>query len=173
MRPNGDPVRACRLFLGKEYRNQVEHLHQYFRKAYGYHRDIRFDQAIYQKLISPYKRYFRFEHITSNRMVEDTGYQHFNDFEEALHQLLLELVELQVQCINRAIGNTEIKKIYIDGGFADNDLFVNMLHRHFPDFKLRTTKSPLGSALGAAIAINKPDLNKKFLKKKYAMKKLA
>jgi sugar (pentulose or hexulose) kinase len=172
MRPNGDPVRACRLFLGKEYRTQVQHLHEHFNKVYGYHRNIKFNEAIYQKQVASYKRYFQFEHITLGRSINHDGYQVLNSFEEALHQLLLELVELQVQCIIRAIGNTKLKKIYIDGGFADNDLYVNMLHRHFPDFKLRTTKSPLGSALGAAIAITKPDLNKKFLKKKYAMKKL-
>ncbi len=172
MRTNGDPVRACRLFLGNEYRTQVQHLHQHFNKVYGYHRNIKFDEAIYKKLSSNYKRYFRFEHITLDRDIESVNYQIFESFEEAIHQLLLELVELQIQCIVRAIGNTKLKKIYIDGGFADNDLYVKMLHRRFPDFKLRTTKSPLGSALGAAIATSKPELNKKFLKKKYAMKKL-
>ena len=172
MRINGDPVRACRLFLGNEYRTQVQHLHQHYQKEYGYHRIVRFDHDIYKKLMTPFKRYFQFEHISLDRSIEKSGYQNFTTFEEALHQLLAELVELQVACIKRAIGSTELKKIYIDGGFADNDLFVHMIAHHFPDYKLRTTKSPLGSALGAAIVTENPDLNKKFLKKKYAMKKL-
>lgn len=172
MRINGSPVRSCRLFLGNEYRVQVQHLHEHFHKEYGYHHDVRFEPETYQKQKENFRRYFRFEHITLLRETGSTGPEQFDSFEQALHQLVLELVELQVACIKRAIGSTEIKKLYIDGGFADNDLYVHMLADHFPDYKLRTTRSPLGSALGAAIVTSNPELTKKFLKKKYAMKKL-
>jgi len=172
MRINGSPVRSCRLFLGNEYRAQVGHLHQHFHQEYGYHRNIGFDGETYRKLKENYRQYFRFEHITLPRKTEPNGLEQFDSFEVALHQLVLELVELQAACIERAIGNTEIKKLYVDGGFAGNDLFVHMIADHFPHYKLRTTRSPLGSALGAAIVTSKPELNKKFLKKKYAMKKL-
>ena len=37
--------------------------------------------------------------------------------------------------------------------------------------KLRTTDSSLGSALGAAISISDKELNSKFLKKNYSLKK--
>ncbi len=172
LRIHGQPVRACRLFLGHEYRTQVINLHQHFNKTYGYHRDVVFDREFFNKLKSDPALKFRFEHIDQQRAApESTDFSTFKTFEQALHQLVWELVELQVQCIRRAMGGTPIKKIYIDGGFADNDLFVQMLAHHFQGYKLRTTKSPLGSALGAAIVTSKPELNKKFLKKKYAMKK--
>lgn len=172
MRIDGSPVRACRLFLGNEYRTQVQHLYQYFNKANGYHRDVLFDREIYMKLKQRSQHCFRFEQISISRsQPAETDLDQFETFEEALHQLHLELVELQEKCMERAIGTTDINKIYIDGGFADNDLYVCMLADFFPEYKLRTTKSPLGSALGAAIVISRPELSKKFLKKKYAMKK--
>jgi len=173
MRINGNPVRSCRLFLGNEYRLQVNNLHQHYQKEYGYHRDVIFDPDLYQSLKTGPQCCFRFKSISIQReQPGSTTLDGLESFEEALHQLMLELVELQVACINRAIGTTNIKKIYIDGGFADNSLYVQMIADSFPDFKLRTTKSPLGSALGAAIISAQPELNKKFLKKKYAMKKL-
>ncbi len=171
---NGNPVRACRLFLGHEYRQQVKHLHDHYHKEYGYHREVGFNHEIYQRLITDYRHYFRFESISTPRQQPNkTSVEAFEDFQTALHQLVLELVELQVDCIKRAIGSTRINKVYIDGGFADNPLFVQMISTNFPEYKLRTTQSPLGSALGAAIISSQPELNKKFLKKKYAMKKLA
>ena len=84
---------------------------------------------------------------------------------------MIEMIAIQVKAINYAIGKTEIRKIYIDGGFADNDIFVKLLSYHFKDLKIRTTQSPLGSALGAAMVITDEKIGKKFLKKNYALKK--
>ena len=84
---------------------------------------------------------------------------------------MLELVELQVEMARRAIGNTKIKEIYIDGGFAENEIFIQLLVRHFKGLKIRTTQSPLGSALGAAMLIADKKIKKNFLKKQYKMKK--
>jgi sugar (pentulose or hexulose) kinase len=173
MRISGSTVRACRLFLGNEYRTQVEYLHQYFGKQYGYHRDIRFDRKVYLKLKENYVRCFRFEHITLPReQPHETNLEPFETFQQGLHQLVLELVELQLKCINRAIGSTKINTLYIDGGFADNELYTKILADQLPNYKLRCTKSPLGSALGATMVISRHELNKKFLKKKYAMKEI-
>ena len=83
-----------------------------------------------------------------------------------------EMVQLQIIAINLAIGKTPISKIYVDGGFADNEVFVNLLKQAYPAIKLRTTQSPLGSALGAAMAIADESIKKNFLKKNYALTKI-
>ena len=44
---------------------------------------------------------------------------------------MYKLVELQVQSANRAIGNTEIQKIYIDGGFAYNEIYIKNINPFF------------------------------------------
>ena len=86
---------------------------------------------------------------------------------------MLELILVQEATMKNAIGDTSIKKVFIDGGFTDNDIFVKLLGHYFQDYKVRTTKSPLGSALGAAMVISKKELNKKFLKQHYQMQKLS
>ena len=173
MRMNGEPVRACRLFLGKEYREQVEFLHVHYNETYGKHRSTKFDIEIYKHLKSNFIYKFKFNHINlRHETPPKTDLTGLGTFSEALHQLTMELVEVQTLCIDRAIGNTKLKKIYIDGGFANNSLYTSILALNFPNYKLRTTHSPLGSALGAALVIDQPELDKKFLKKQYAMKKL-
>jgi sugar (pentulose or hexulose) kinase len=84
---------------------------------------------------------------------------------------MTELVLLQLKSIKNAIGEDAIKRIYIDGGFSNNDLFIKLLSHHFRDKKLSTTDASLGSALGAAISISDKKLNSKFLKKNYSLKK--
>ncbi len=172
MRIDGKPVKAARLFLGKEYQEQVKKMQLFFKKKKGAHKKIKFDEAVLKKLKNNFKNKFFFEHIHIKREQPDKNdYSQFKNFKEAFHQLMMELMELQIVAAKKAIGKTDIKKIYIDGGFADNDIFVKLMSHYFPDKKIRTTRSPLGSALGAAMVISDQEISKKFLKKNYAMKK--
>jgi hypothetical protein len=65
-------------------------------------------------------------------MISETDLNSFATFEEAYHQLMIELMDLQIHTIKNAIGSSEIKTIYIDGGFTDNDVFMKLMSHHFP-----------------------------------------
>jgi sugar (pentulose or hexulose) kinase len=173
LRVDGKRVKASRFFMGNEYRLQVEKLGFYYNKEYGYHRNIKFDKEVYLKLIENPSIYFKFEGISLKRKhLHKTDLQTFKTFEEAYHQLMIELMELQIQTIRNAIGNSEIRTIFIDGGFTDNDVFMKLMSCHFRSFKVLSSHSPLGSALGAAMVISNKKVNPKFLKENYQMKKL-
>ncbi len=168
----GKGIKVSRLFLGYEYSLQVKKLCEYFAKESGYHKYVKFTPDIYAKLNQAYAHHFHFESIKINReQPSATSLAPFQTFEEAYHQLMMELVELQIQSCERAIGNTHISKLFIDGGFADNEIYVRLLTNHFQDLKIRTTKSPLGSALGAAMAISIKEPDKHFLRQNYQLKK--
>lgn len=172
LRVDGKPVKAARLFLGQEYKSQVALLHAHYQKGKGYHRSVRFDPDLYHRLKKNKNPRFRFESIQLERaQPTQASWQEFDTFEAAYHQLLLELMELQVEVVERAMDGSSLSKLYVDGGFADNDLYIQLLANHFRDLKLRTTQTPLGSALGAALVISDESIGKGFLKKRYAMKK--
>ncbi|WP_147676532.1 FGGY-family carbohydrate kinase [Algibacter pacificus] len=170
MRINGKPVKASRLFLGNEYKLQVEKLNEKFGVDDDYHRNVKFDYDIYLDIMKDFKYCFKWEGISDDKM-PSTTYYNYDKYECAYHQLMTELVLLQIKCINKAIGDDVISGLYVDGGFSDNDLFIKLLSHNFRDKKLRTTNASLGSALGAAISISDTKLNSKFLKKNYALKK--
>lgn len=170
MRINGNPVKAARLFLGNEYSYQVKQIEKHFGLDDNFHRSVQFDQRIYLALSKEFKHAFRWERLSSDKMPSET-HMNFNSPEEAYHQLMMELVELQVAQIKLAMGDQKIKRIYIDGGFSDNDVFIKLLSIAFPDKKLRSTTASLGSALGAAIAISDTELDSEFLTKNYSLTK--
>ncbi|MFV0541292.1 MAG: FGGY-family carbohydrate kinase [Aestuariibaculum sp.] len=170
MRINGKPIKATRLFLGNEYKLQVKKLDTYFNVSEDYHRQVKFNHNIYTKIIKDFKYMFTWEGITDENMPTETKIP-YTSFDEAYHQLMTELVLLQINSIKTVVGADKIRHLYVDGGFSDNDLFVNLLSHHFRNMKLRTTDSSLGSALGAAISISDKKLNSKFLKKNYSLKK--
>ncbi|KJD35471.1 carbohydrate kinase [Tamlana sedimentorum] len=170
MRINGKPVKATRLFLGNEYKIQINKLHKHFGVPENYHRQVKFNYEIFTKINKNFKHMFKWESLTESKMPKKTTIPN-TSFDEAYHQLMLELVLLQIKSIKDVIGNDEIKDLYVDGGFSDNDLYINLLSHFFRNTKLRTTDASLGSALGAAISISDKKLNSKFLKKNYSLKK--
>lgn len=172
MQIDGKPVMATRLFLGNEYQLQLDKLCSHFDKAAGYDRGISFDENLYQKLINDFTFKFHFESLPKReKQPQETDLTSFRTFEEAYHHLMIELIQLQVKNIKSCIGATEVNKIYIDGGFTDNDVFVKLLTLYLQDMKIRTTKSPLGSALGASIVISDFNKGATFLKENYALQK--
>jgi sugar (pentulose or hexulose) kinase len=170
MRINGKPVKSSRLFLGNEYKLQVKELAEKFKVDKDYHKTVKFNYDVYYEIIKEFQYCFKWKSFSDKNMPEKTTYS-YNVFEHAYHQLMIELVQLQVQGIKRIADTQEIDRLYVDGGFTDNDLYIRLLSHYLRGMKLRTTKASLGSALGAAIAISDSKLNSKFLKKKYALKK--
>lgn len=170
MRINGKPVKSTRLFLGNEYSLQVQQLSEHFKVSEDYHKTMKFNPEIYLKISNNLKPIFTWKSLQTNNETDTTEIP-YNTFEEAYHHLMIELVELQVQNIEMAKGDFNIKKLYVDGGFSDNNIYIKLLSHFLEDMKLRTTDSSLGSALGAAIVISDKTLNSRFLKKNYSLKK--
>ncbi|HFA51303.1 MAG TPA: carbohydrate kinase [Bacteroidetes bacterium] len=171
MRTDGKPVKAARLFLGNEYKLQIKKLCKHFKVKYGRHRSIKFSPDIYKKLKKLKQSCFKFETIPNLGDINSSDFSCFDNFETAFHKLMMELMELQFRSLDLVIGKTKIKRIYIDGGFADNDIFVKLISRKYRGIKLRTTQSPLGSALGAALIVSEKETPAGFLKNNYGLKK--
>jgi len=170
MRINGKPVKASRLFLGNEYKLQVAKLDRHFGVSDEHHRAVKFYYDTYFEIMQDFKHCYKWESIVDENMPEKTQIS-YHKYEHAYHQLMIELVLLQINCIKEALGDNNIARIYVDGGFSNNDIYIKLLSHHFRDKKLSTTDASLGSALGAAISISDNKLNSKFLKENYALKK--
>lgn len=169
----GRSVLASQLFLGKEYDHQVKQLIQYFGKKKSLQRKMKFKSGLYSKLRKANRNCFEFKHIRKGQddKTNTISWKTLKSFRIAYHQLMFELMSVQQAYITEVISTTPIKKIFIDGGFAQNNLFVSILGLHFPNFKIRSSKKPLGSALGAAIMVSEDLELRKVLKKKYKMNK--
>ena len=77
----------------------------------------------------------------------------FPNFEIAYYQLICELVELLQDKVN-VICEILPKEIYVDGGFSDNNIFLEILKSKFPDQKIRSKPSSYACALGSAMLIH-------------------
>lgn len=161
MRIDGHPVKISRLLLGYEYKHQVTQLSRYFGVSFNQHKFVKFNRDIFLNLSKNFDYCFCWENLSDAHMPKETTIIQTN-YEEAYHQLMIELVKLQVKSIESVIGeDTSIKNLFVDGGFSDNDLFMKLLSHYLIGMKLISTSSSVGSALGAAIVISDSKLIKK------------
>jgi sugar (pentulose or hexulose) kinase len=156
---HGRPVKASRLFLGSELDHQLAVLELHFHKQHGYYRSVEFNPEwsgagfISRSGFSPLvmKNELLMKDVFGElpvRMLSD-----FVSFEEAYHHVMSHLVMLQVASIRLALGNSHVRRLLVDGGFIDNQVFIEMLRRQLPELDLEVSSSPLGSALGAAMVM--------------------
>lgn len=156
----GQQVKASRLFLGNEYSHQRQKLDQYFEResmAAKVELDVHLLKNLIKENDSDRKLKLETAHNSGPYPEDEPGewrIEKFSSHKEAYHQLMLDLVAIQADCIELARGSDNIDKLIITGGFSQNEFFVKMLASRFPEKKVYTTSLPHASALGAALVIN-------------------
>ncbi len=160
--PDGKPVKAARLFLGNEHDHYSKKIATYFDKNAQYHTIVQFNKAIVQRLLQENNRRKKFlpETIELSKYFYFTKHKAvdlslFGSFEEAYHQLNIDLVAMQAIAIEAASGPLPVKKLFVTGGFCNNPIFIQLLASRFPEMQVYTATMPEASALGAALVMHK------------------
>ena len=152
------PVKAARLFSGNEHELQARRLAEHFNVPFDTFKDVYFDKKIVSNLRAlnfqiVYPKKYDFD-ILKECPFQKRDLSNFKTYEVAYHQLMLDLVEQQVFSTNLVIHNSSVKKIFVDGGFSKNSIFMNLLAEAFPDIEVYAASMAQASALGAALAIH-------------------
>ena len=147
----GKPVKSSRLFAGNEHEIQVKCLSDFFKKPNDYFKSVQYDSL---------KDVFSSKEITHDNATSiefsfsKVDLNQFSDYESAYHALILNLVELQVLSSNLVLHGAPVKKIFVDGGFGKNVVFMNMLAKRYIGIEVYSSVISQASALGAAMAIH-------------------
>ncbi|OXA76477.1 Sugar (pentulose or hexulose) kinase [Flavobacterium aquidurense] len=152
------PVKAARLFAGNEHEIQAKRLAEHFNVPFDTFKDVYFDKKIVSNLRAlnfqiVYPKKYDFD-ILKECPFQKRDLSTFKSYDIAYHQLMLDLVEQQVFSTNLVIHNSPVKKIFVDGGFSKNSIFMNLLAEAYPDVEVYAASMAQASALGAALAIH-------------------
>lgn len=147
------PVKASRLFSGYEHEQQVKRIAEHFNQDSIKYRNIPFEPAIVTKLqknTTPDAQAVSLKQCRfSTRNLES-----FSDDIEAYHQLIIDLIAQQVCSTSLILNNTGIKRLFVDGGFSKNSIFMHLLAMAFPDIEVYAASMAQASAIGAALSIH-------------------
>ncbi|MBO9731252.1 MAG: carbohydrate kinase [Chitinophaga sp.] len=154
----GKPVKASRLFAGYEHEQQVKRIAAHFNQHPGHYRNIAFDGNIIRQL----KERNQQDHLLrkpdpqlSEASVFGQRELHtFSSDTEAYHQLMLDIANEQYIATQRVLNGAPVKRIFVDGGFSKNVIYMNLLAMFFPEIEIFAASMAQASAMGAALAIH-------------------
>lgn len=167
---NGRQVKASRLFAGNEHETQTKKLAAHFNVPADYWKELLFQQKIYDCLCKEDKNDVSRSglHHSAFEKRELAG---FENFETAYHQLIADFIRQQVFAIRLVIPAKKPPRIFVDGGFAKNDLYMKMLAIAFPEMDIYAASVAQATALGAALAIHPSWNNQKIPEQLITLKK--
>ncbi len=150
----GTPVKASRLFAGNEHELQVKRIASYFNVNTSIFKTIEYDAAIVSKirlnknrqdtLVSRHSSAFSVKEISQ-----------FDNYVQAYHQLMLDIMDQQYQSTNMVLETAKVNRIFVDGGFSKNSVYMNLLANAFPNVEVFAASMAQATAVGTAIAIHK------------------
>lgn len=154
----GKPVKAARLFAGFDHEEQVKRIAQHFSAASDFFKTIEFDPKIIEILRGRNQRIERGFIAATVRTASVFGQRDLADLETievAYHQLILDIMAQQIASTRLALGeNTPVRRIFVDGGFSKNPIYMNLLASQFPDMEIFAASVAQATAIGAALAIH-------------------
>ncbi|SMG24820.1 FGGY-family carbohydrate kinase [Sphingobacterium psychroaquaticum] len=145
---SGTPVKASRLFAGYEHEQQTKRIADHFGTTSARFRNMEINWDIVNEL----KR----EPISADLSGFSTiDLERYQDVEEAYHALVMHLVEAQVAstALVRSL-HTKVTRIFVDGGFSKNNIYMNLLAAAFSDVEVYAASMAQATAIGAALVIH-------------------
>jgi 1,6-anhydro-N-acetylmuramate kinase len=153
----GHPVKASRLFAGYEHEQQVQRLAAHFHTSPAHAANVPFDPECVAGLRSLGELSGENEDITpvTASVFHRRELSDFGSFEEAYHQLMLDIMDQQIISTRLVLHDTDVRRIFVDGGFGRNQLYMHLLAEAFPGIEVFTASIPQATAMGAALAIHR------------------
>jgi L-fuculokinase len=151
------PVKASRLFAGYEHEQQVKKLAAHFNVAEDYYKTVAFSGEITAKLKGLTAAKQSGQQATQH-MLQQTAFgirdlAGFVSYEEAYHQLMIDIMTQQVVSTNLVMSR-EVKKIFVDGGFSRNPVYMQLMAMAYPAIEVYAASIAQASAIGAAMAVH-------------------
>ena len=123
----GKPVKAARLFAGRRHEDEINRLAMTYQKPADYYKTI---------------------HFEAQRLNAQT-----DDYEAAYYRLMGQIVSQQVASTNLVLS-AGVSTIFVDGGFCNNPIFMNLLAAAYPNYKVYAATVAQATALGAALVLH-------------------
>jgi sugar (pentulose or hexulose) kinase len=142
----GKPVKASRLFAGPAYEEGMKRIADFFNKDVIKYRNIEFNPDIVAALNK--------NEILSKQNFPQTDLSVFTTDGEAYHQLMLDIIRQQLRSTQLVLNGSPVKRLFVDGGFSRNAVYMNLLAMAFPQLEVYATSMAQATALGAALAIH-------------------
>jgi len=136
----GNPVKSSRLFAGFQHEKETKRLSAYFNVSEDFYNSITYQSGLKQ--------------TSTSTTYQSENLSAYSSFAEAYIHFMMSLVKQQVTSTNLVLKNSNVTRIFVDGGFSHNSIYMNLLAEAYPDIKVYAATVAQATAIGAALAIH-------------------
>ena len=150
----GKAVKASRIFAGNEHEQQLNRIAKHFDRAAYLFKHLKFNPSIILKLgdkIPENKEVAT--SFSENSAFPDRDLSLFNTAEEAYHQFIFDLVKQQEYSL-KLILSDGVKRIFVDGGFSKNEIYMHLLSGAIPNIEVYASSVSQATAVGTALSVH-------------------
>ena len=153
----GKPVKASRLFAGRDHEQQLKRIADHFNTDPTHYTRLQFNPEIIARLE---KKNDADEKERSSKLslkhsvFAQRDLADFASGEEAYYQLISDLAKQQRASAQLVLDGTAAKRIFVDGGFSKNDIYMNLLASAFPEMEVFAASMAQSTAMGVALSIH-------------------
>lgn len=156
MEYHGKPVKASRLFAGNEHEQQTKLLAAHFKVPLDYYKEVEFNADMVTAIPeAPKPRPGEEDEGLLKSAFRLRDLDDFTSYEQAYHCLLSDIMQLQKNSTQLVIQDTGVKRIFVDGGFSKNPIYMYLLASAFPGMEVFAASVAQATSVGAALAIHK------------------
>lgn len=141
----GRPVKASRVFAGHIHETEVKRIAAHFNTSASRYRQLKFN--------SSYVTYL--DRAQAEKPFPKRELSDFETDEKAYHSLIAYLVMMQKRSTELVSSDSGVKRIFVDGGFSKNSIYMNYLSAAFPDMEVFGASIPQATAIGTAMSIHR------------------
>ncbi|HUQ65845.1 MAG TPA: hypothetical protein VM101_06810, partial [Flavitalea sp.] len=143
-----------RFFAGNEHDECEKRIAEHFNRKNKYYKGVSFNGKTVEFLKLKLAQDERSEFETGPSMFLQRELSEFKNYEEAYHQMMMDIIHLQVLSTDLVLHESNVKKIYVDGGFSNNAIYMNLLAKAYKEYEVYSATVAQASAIGAALALH-------------------
>lgn len=152
----GKPVKSSRIFAGYEHEQQVKRIAAHFNQNIGRYRNMEYDAGIITGLIKKMEeRNEPAPSASKESAFVNRDLSSFPTDKIAYHQFMLDIARQQYASSKLVMADEQVKRIFVDGGFSKNAVYMNLLALLFPDMEVFAASMAQATAIGTALSIHK------------------
>jgi sugar (pentulose or hexulose) kinase len=149
LQANGKPVKASRIFLGKEHAMRCQQIAAHFNCADDFYKTVLLEHIDESDFVPAFMEGSGPQPMTAKPVWDIAKYPAASIAYNCLMKGLVALLSESIALIDDAMITT----FYIDGGFAGNFIFQHYLRECFPHKAIKVVGFPQATALGTYLSL--------------------
>ena len=143
----GGSVKASRLFAGHEHDVQSKRIAEYFGITTARFRNLDINWETIKNV--------KMDNVDEDlQAFAKLDLSEFPDFNFAYHVMIMHLVKAQIKSTNFILSEKKTTRIFVDGGFSKNLIYMNLLAQEYPQIEIYAASMAQATAVGAALVIH-------------------